>query len=147
VTLYVNYFKFRAKYANLLGEISVEAAAPTLKRNLVSVLPHRTPEGCKVLLMRFGRVDFEITPFQHLLKMLLLIMDRLIEEEETQVHGVCLCQDLEGLSFMKMMSLVRREDFSRGIIFELLQVPGEGVVLRTHDILVHGNLYKISPKS
>ena len=129
VTLYVNYFKFRAKYSKFLGEVSLGVATPTLKENLVSVLPHRTPDGCKVLLLRFGRADFETTPFQHLLRMLLLIMDKLMEDEETQVHGICLIQDLEGLTFMKMMGLVRKEEFSRGIVFELLQVTDVGVVL------------------
>ena len=136
-TLFVNYFKFRAKYAELLGEISAKAAAPTLRENLVSVLPHRTPEGYKVLLLRFGRVDFEEIPTERLLKMMLMILDRVIEEEETQVHGVLICQDLEGLTFMKMMNLLRKEHMSKGIVFELLQVWTLGGTVIHWGSLIH----------
>ncbi len=64
--------------------------------------------------------------------MLLVILDKLIEDEETQVHGIVLCQDLEGLTFMKMMGLLRKEHFSRGILFELLQVSLDNDQTYTH---------------
>ena len=122
VTLYVNYFKFRAKHASILGEISAQAAETALKMNVVSVLPERSLEGSKVLVARFGKIDFTQLPIEMMTKMLLVILDKVIEEEQTQVHGISFCEDLRELSFMKMMELIRKEQVAKGMFFELVQV-------------------------
>lgn len=121
-TLFVNYHKFRAKYAYMLGEMSLQEVEPTLRENIVSVLPHRTLQGSKVLVARLRKIDFEFTPMEMVLKVLLMVLDKLIEEEETQVHGIVFCEDMEGLTFMQMMTLARKEQVSKGVMFELLQV-------------------------
>ena len=129
VKLYVNYFKYRAKYSSMLGELSPKAAEATLKQKLLSVLPHRSREGCKILVARMGEFDFEQHPIEDILKMVMVILDRLIEEEETQVHGIVFCEDLNELTFFKMMSLVRKEQVGKGMMFELLQVRTTPAIL------------------
>lgn len=120
--LFVNYYKYRQKYSSSLGEITPEAAAPTLEGNLVSVLPHRTKDGAKILVARFGIIDLDLYPLDHMLKMILVILDKLIEDEETQVHGIALCQDLAGMSLLKMLTIARKEQVAKGRLFELIQV-------------------------
>ena len=122
VKLYVNYFKYRAKYSSMLGELSPKAAEATLKQKVLSVLPHRSKEGCKILVARIGGFDLEEYPIEDILKMMLVVLDNLIEEEETQVHGIILCEDLSELTFFKMMSLIRKEQVSKGMMLELVQV-------------------------
>ncbi len=133
--LFVNYYKYRAKYSTLLGELSPKAAEATLKENIISVLPHRSKDGCKVLVARMGAFDLNEHPPETVLRMMLVILDHLIEEEETQVHGIVLCEDLGELTFYKMMMLVRKEAISKGLVFELLQVS-----LCVHDSIV--SLYR-----
>ena len=122
VKLFVNFFKYRIKYSSMLGEISVKAAETTLNEKIVSVLPHRTQDGCKVLVARLGLFDLEEHPPEAILRMLLVILDHLIEDEETQVHGIVFCEDLGALTFMKMMMLIRKEQIHKGMMLELLQV-------------------------
>lgn len=120
-TLFVNYHKFRRKHASLLGEITPEAAEPTLKAHIVAVLPERTRDGCKVLLVRAGLLDLEQHPLENIVAMVLVILDHLIEDEETQVHGIVVCEDLAALTFLQMMSLIRKEQVAKGIMMELFQ--------------------------
>ncbi len=122
VTLFVNYFKFRAKHASSLGEISAIAASSALKMDAISVLPDRSFEGYKVLVARLGMIDFSVLSIEMMMQMLLVILDKLIEDEEVQVHGIAFCEDLDGLSFMKMMEIARKEQVAKGMMFELIQV-------------------------
>ncbi len=120
--LFVNYYKYRAKHSSMLGEISPEAAKPTLKSNIISVLPNCTKDGCKVLVANLGAFDLEEHPIEHMLKMMLVILDELIQDEETQVHGMVLCDDLAALTLYKMMVLARQEQVAKGLMMQLVQV-------------------------
>ena len=99
--LYVNYHRYRKKYK---GEISPKAAEPILKTGLVSVLP-----GCKVVVIRAALWDPETMALGDMLKTVLLILDRLIDEEETQVHGFELFEDLDGVSFFNIFRISQNE--------------------------------------
>lgn len=120
--LFVNYFKYRAKYRSMLGELTPKGAEATLKEKIVSVLPHPTKDGCKVMVARLGAFDLDKHPPEAILRMLLVLLDHLIEEEETQVHGIVFCEDLAALTFYRMMVLIRKEQISKGMMLELLQV-------------------------
>lgn len=120
--LFVNYYKYRQKYSSLLGEITPEAAAHTLEGNIVSVLPHCSKDGSKMLVARFGAIDLDLYPLDDMLRMLLVILDKLIEDEETQVHGIAICEDLAEMSLFKMLAVARKEQVAKGVMFELIQV-------------------------
>lgn len=120
--LYVNYHKYRKKYADLLGEITPKAAEHILKSGLVSVLPERSKSGCKVVVIRAELWDIDAMPPQDVLKTYLLLLDRLIEEEETQVHGFVFFEDLSGIDFYRIFRLARTEQLQKGVVVELLQV-------------------------
>ena len=120
--LYVNYHKYRKKYADLLGEITPKAAEHILKSGVVSILPERSKSGCKVIVFRPMLWDMETMQLEHLLKTFLVLVDRLIEEEETQVHGFMLCEDFVGVGFLKMFHIAQAEHVQKGIMVELLQV-------------------------
>lgn len=120
--LFINYFKYRAKYSTMLGEVSSKGAEATLKEKILSVLPHRTKDGCKVMVARLGAFDLDKHPPEAILRMLLVVLDHLIESEETQVHGIVFCEDLAALTFYRMMVLIRKEQISKGMMLELLQV-------------------------
>lgn len=120
--LFVNYFKYRSKYSSMLGELSAKAAERALKENIISVLPHRSEDGCKILVAKIGRLDLDEHSLASILKMMLVILDQLIEDEDTQVHGIVVCEDLSEISFFKMMSLIKQEQVAKGLALELIQV-------------------------
>ena len=120
--LYVNYHKYRRKYAGLLGELTPKAAEHILRSGLVSVLPERSRSGCKVIVIRAVLWNQETMPPEDVLKTYVLLLDRLIEEEETQVHGVAVLEDLDGIDFYRIYRLARTQQLQKGVAVELLQV-------------------------
>lgn len=120
--LFVNFYKYRNKYKSTLGDVTPKGAESTLKEKIVSVLPQCTRDGCKVIVARLGSLNLDEHPPESVLRMLLVILDHLIEDEETQVHGIVFCEDLSALTFFKMMTLIRKDQISKGMVLELLQV-------------------------
>jgi len=118
----VNYHRYRKKYEHVLGEITPKAAEHILKTGLVSVLPERSRSGCKVIVIRAALWDPVAMPPGDTVKTVLLLLDRLIEEEETQVHGFELFEDLDGVSFFNIFRISQNEYFRKGIMVELMQV-------------------------
>jgi len=120
--LYVNYHKYRKKYEQGLGEVFPKAAEHILKTGLLSVLPERSRSGCKVVVIRAVLWDPETMTPGESVKSVLLLLDRLIEDEETQVHGFELVEDLDGVSFYNVFRISRNEHMRKGILVELIQV-------------------------
>jgi len=120
--LYVNYHKYRKKYEHVLGEVSPKAAEHILKTGLLSVLPERSRSGCKVVVIWAVLWDPETMSPGESVKSVLLLLDRLIEDEETQVHGFELIEDLDGVSFYNVFRISRNEHMQKGILVELIQV-------------------------
>ena len=82
--LYINYHVIRHKNSEVLGEISPQAAERVLDSGMVTVLPHRTKDGCRVMVIRPSRWDRVEIKVEEVLKAVLVVLDRLLEEEETQ---------------------------------------------------------------
>ena len=125
--LYVNYHKYRKKYEGLLGEVTPNAAEHILKSGLVSVLPERSKSGCKVLVIRAVMWNPETIPPEDVLKTYLLLLDKLIEEEETQVHGVVILEDLNGIDLYRIYHLAQASQVQKGVAVELLQVCTQNI--------------------
>lgn len=120
--LFINYHVFRHKHSGLLGEVSPQAAEHVLRTGLVTVLPHRTKDGCRVLVLRPSRWDIEVINSGEIMKTALVVLDKLLEDEETQVHGVAMFENLDGFSLVQTLHLVKSEHMKKGLMVELLQV-------------------------
>ena len=83
--LYVNYHLHRERNAGLLGDFQPHSSEGVLRGGIISVLEARSRDGSRVLMLNGGRWDMEATPIEEPLRALLLVLDRLVEEEETQV--------------------------------------------------------------
>lgn len=118
--LYVNYYKYRHKYSHLLGELTAKSAEPILRSGLISVLPPTV--GPRILMFRASCLDFEWMVPGDLIKTMLLVLDKILEDEETQVHGVMVVEDLDGFSFLASMKIAGNEAFRKGVMMELIQV-------------------------
>ena len=53
---------------------------------------------------------------------MLLLLDRVIEEEETQVHGFELFEDLDGVSFFNIFRILQNEHFRKGIMVHVVHL-------------------------
>lgn len=130
--LYVNYYKYRHKHSHILGQLSANSAEEVLRSGLVSVLPPTA--GPRVIVIRASLLDLEVMSPNVVLKSMLLILDQVLDDEETQVHGVVVVEDLAGFSLLDSLKLSSNEAFRKGITIELIQVCGGG-----RDACVFGN--------
>ncbi|XP_064385300.1 retinaldehyde-binding protein 1-like [Halichondria panicea] len=119
--LYINYHKYRVKYAHLLTDYNAKSVEHILNSGFFGVLDQPLNDGSKCLVFLPGRYDIHNIPVSSLLKAALLVMDKLIEDEETQVHGLSLLQDQEGVSFSHVMTLVGTEVMRKAILVEMVQ--------------------------
>lgn len=120
--LYVNYHKYRSKYAHILGEMTVESAQELLSGGALCVFPPRE-DGPRLIVIRAGQLDFTNIVPGNVLKSLLLVFDRIMETDEcAQVHGLVVIEDLTDFSLLSAMSIAGQEAVRKGVLVELMQV-------------------------
>ena len=114
--------RYRQKHAPMLSDFHPRSVEHVLRSGLISVLNDRSQDGCKVLVLQAARWDMDDLPMSQVLKALLLILDKLIEDQETQVHGFILFENLDGVGLLQMLRLARLEQEQQGETMELIQV-------------------------
>ena len=120
--LFINYHKYRQKkYTHFFEDYNPQAVDHVLKGGLFDVLDSRARDGSKVICLFPGRWDYQNTPFGDNYKTLLQILDKLIEDEENQIHGFTVLNNLDEISFYAITRLVRTEHIQKGVLFELIQ--------------------------
>ena len=119
--LYVNYHKFRKKHAHLLGDITPQAVEHILKSGIVRILEPRKKDGSKVVCVFPGVWDSENVPMLDNFRTLILIMEHLIEDEETQVHGISVFNNMDNVSFFTILKLAQSDLMQKGLTIELMQ--------------------------
>lgn len=119
--LYMNYYKFRHKHACHFKDYSPHAVEHVLRTGMFAVLDTPTISGSKVLVISPSRVDLDKISHADMFKALLLILDKLIESEEAQVHGLSVLQENEGVSLLHVMKVSASEFARSNILFELIQ--------------------------
>ena len=121
VLLYCNYYKFRHKYAHLLGDLHPRAVEHVLRSGLLGVTDLRRKDGSAVIQLCPGRWDSDTIPFGDNFRTMVLLLDKLIEDEENQVHGISLVNNLVDTSFPTIFKLSQMEQVRKALLVELLQ--------------------------
>jgi retinaldehyde-binding protein 1 len=119
--LYFNYYKFRHKNAHVLGDMHPRAVKHVLDSRIMGATDLRRKDGSAVLYACPGRWNSETVPFTDIFRTMILLLDKLIEEEENQVHGISFINNLADVSFPTIFKLAQTEQVRRGMFVELLQ--------------------------
>lgn len=119
--LYVNYHVFRHKHSSMLADLNLKSVEHVLETEVIKVLDSRCLDGSKVLCVYPGRWDSVNIPFVDNFRATLLVLDKLIQDEETQVHGFSVVYDFTGSSFMSVLKVAQSELITKGVLIELLQ--------------------------
>lgn len=120
--LYINYHAYRHKYVYILEENSPESVKHIFEYGVMCPIDEPMRDGSKCVVSVASRFDVHTTPTNDLIKALILMLDRMIEDEEMQVHGLSLIQDLQGISLSYTMALMRTDLIRKRQIIELIQV-------------------------
>ncbi|CAI9568744.1 unnamed protein product [Staurois parvus] len=95
--LLVNYYSCRKGWPELFTDLRPSAVRPVLDSGFLTVLPHSDTDGRRVVCIRPGRWNPRDYPITENVRAMYLSLEKLIESEETQVNGIVILADYEGV--------------------------------------------------
>ena len=119
--LYVNYHKFRLKYSPLLSNTKFKSVKQVFESGIIKVLNSRALDGSKVLCVYPGNWNTSKVSFLDNFRATFMVLDKLIQDEMTQVHGFSILYDFTNSSFMSMFHAAQSEQIKNGVLIDLLQ--------------------------
>jgi len=119
--LYCNYYKYRHKYSHMFHDFHPQAVEHVLRSGVFGLTQIRRKDGALVVQLRPSRWDTNTVPFVDNYRTLLLILEKLIEDEENQVHGLAIVNNLDEVPFLTIFKLAQTEQMQKGMFVELLQ--------------------------
>ena len=129
--LYSNYYTFRAKHAAILGDLVPQAVEHVYCCGTVTLLESRDKTGCTVVCFKPSVFPMDQYPLYDLVRSLLMLLDRLIEDEENQVHGLRFVYNFEGVSLYQVFTVASSDLARKGLLVELIQVSACVILIET----------------
>ena len=115
LSLYVNYYKFRHKHKNLLTDATPAHLDQVARAGLFGVLPSPLKDGSRAVCLYPSRWDASTMDLYDCGRLLWLILDELIDDEEAQVHGISFIDKVEGVSLQQLYHFIRSDIWRLGV--------------------------------
>ncbi|XP_064630460.1 alpha-tocopherol transfer protein-like isoform X2 [Lineus longissimus] len=107
--LVLNYYQIRCEFKEIFCRFVPSAIREVLDDGLIHVLPYRDSNGCRVIILRPGCWDpvEKRYPLYDVMRAMLMVLEKLVQEEATQVNGVVLINDLSGVTWKHVKEVIR----------------------------------------
>ena len=117
--LYVNYYKYRFKFRHLLTNFHPRHVENVIDAGVFGVLDRVMKNESRVFCVLPSRWDYQVIPPRDPYKAFLLCLEKLLEDEEVQVHGISIIDNMESVSWHLMYAFLRTEVLQKGALVEL----------------------------
>ncbi|XP_041360760.1 alpha-tocopherol transfer protein-like isoform X1 [Gigantopelta aegis] len=98
-TLVMNFYKIKFEHADMFATMKPSYVKEALEDGVTGMLEHRDKEGCKVIMFRPGRWNTDKYDVWDMFKTNYMSLAKVIQEEETQIHGLRMFLDLSNLTW------------------------------------------------